>query len=91
MKIFKYTLESKPGVPQKVAMPMLFKVISTKVVDNKICVWAIVDEQAPTEDVTFYAIWTGEPANHVAGCNFIDTVVDFYGLVWHIFYKHGGW
>jgi hypothetical protein len=52
---------------------------------SELCVWALVDPQAQTEDVTLRILGTGHPATDKPG-RYIGTAHMMGGaLVWHVF------
>lgn len=82
MKIFKFTLS--PTFPI-VKMPKGAGIISAQSQGDSVCIWAIVDPDAPLEERLFEVIGTGHeipPGKR----RFIDTVQLMGGsLVFHVF------
>jgi len=87
MKIYKYQLEVTGS--QNIKMKRVEKFLDVKVVENKITLWAIVDENTIERFYTFKIIGTGEQITEdiefmkYLGTVVLDTSID--SLVWHIF------
>lgn len=87
MKIFKYELELADK--QIVTMPNMKWILDAQIQTGKLCVWAMVDENRETEDLTFYIFGTGNPIPEDIGYNnlfYIGSVQD-RGFVWHVFFE----
>lgn len=74
----------------KIEMPMNAEIISCKIQNGNICLWAIVETDTPYEERTFRIAGTGHPLElqYVTreDMTYIDTIVGFMGgLVFHIF------
>lgn len=65
-------------------MPKGAEILSVGEQDRDICLWALVDIEAPKELVGFSAFGTGQDI-HYDDITFIDTVQLLNGLVFHIF------
>lgn len=80
MKVFKYKLHQLGE--NVIAMPEGARIVSAGLdLGDFLCVWAEVDENAPTIDTSIYALYTG---HHVPKhCRFLATVVG--SLVYHIY------
>ena len=87
--IYKYPVEE-----EKVYLPLNAKIISVKIIRNKLCIYAIVD---PTETATkehkVFVFGTGRPLStemqeQMNNMIFLGTIIepdDLFGeLVWHI-------
>ncbi len=73
---------------QTVAMPEGAKALSVQVQKDFLCIWAIVDSEAPVRDVTVYVCGTGHPLDMGEDTVYVGTVqVASGGLVWHVFMK----
>ena len=71
---------------QVIQLPQNAQILSVQEQHGELCLWALVEEQAETEDWTIQIIGTGNPAYHVDAGDFIGTVQARGGyLVWHIF------
>lgn len=88
MKIFKYQLEVTGS--QNIKMKRVEKFLDVKVVENKITLWAIVDENTIERFYNFSIIGTGEQITEdiefmkYLGTVILDTPIDSF--VWHVFY-----
>jgi len=85
MRIWKWTLSVLDV--QTVQMPKGAQVLSVQVQDGEPQLWAMVDEQAPTEPRTFATYGTGHPLPDVANHGrFVSTYQMHSGrLVFHVF------
>ena len=83
--IGKFKLEIIPEQP--IDIPICSKILSVKEQDGKLCLWALINTDLGTHQVTVYIKGTGHPADdiHDLSPDFIDTVVMSDGLVWHVF------
>lgn len=80
--VFKYSL---PEVGANgLELPKGAKVISADVQGQMICLWAIVNPEAPKETRQFVVAPTGNGVD-VTGLDFIQTTFTVNGLVWHVF------
>lgn len=84
--IWKYELEI---APQQVSMPKGAKILSVANQDGEICLWALVDQHAPTEERSIEVIGTGwnldkEHKSISSELTFIGTVL-VGPYVWHVF------
>jgi hypothetical protein len=83
-RIFKYPLKIEDE--QIVLIGGGGQVLSVGVQDNRLFVWALVDQSYNAVPIRFYIVGTGNPANHVASnLRFVGTVQMPNGLVWHVF------
>jgi len=88
MKIYKYELTSSNQMYiSKVKMPMIRKPISVGEQNNKLFVWAEIDESDKDfMDVMFIVIPTGAEVSLVDDMIFIGTVQMSNGEVFHIYW-----
>lgn len=83
MKIFKYDL-SVTDV-QDIEMPAGAVLLSVQMQYGRLCVWAVVNPEAPTMPRRFWVIGTGRTVPERIGI-FLGTVQMAGGdLVWHVF------
>jgi len=87
MKIFKYPI----GIHDKltIRMPEGAKVLCVQTqkseADEVPCIWALVDDKAPTEERTFLTFGTGHPIEKMPG-DWIGTYqLEDGALVFHVF------
>lgn len=80
-RIFKYVLTGEVS-RSIVSMPAMASVIHFAVQDDKFCIWAIVDDEGPVGDRTFWVRPTGGAV--VEGTYFLFTTLDG-PFVWHLF------
>jgi len=83
--IHKYPLQFEESVC-KLKMPINAKVLTVQFQDDKLCLWARVnDDEQQVEEREFRAYGTGEEVNEY-DLEYIKTVQEHNGaLVWHIF------
>jgi hypothetical protein len=80
--VWKFQLEVTDH--QSLFMPVGAEVLTCGFQGNELFVWALVDDQAASEDRQFRIIGTGHEADCVQSWRYVNTV--FYNtLVWHIF------
>ena len=66
------------------AMPRGAQILTVHEQYGEVCLWALVDPDAPTEDRRFHIVGTGHPSAHLK--NYIGTAQVAGGaLVWHVF------
>lgn len=70
---------------QTVDMPIGAKILSVKMRDGTICIWAIVDTNAKNEQRKIGIVGTGN-LFWCFNCDFLGTVIDG-PFVWHVFIK----
>jgi len=72
------------GADAPVKLPVGAEIIAAQYQHGDLCVWAIVDPDAETEDRPIHVIGTGNPIPD--GVSYVDTVQAGDGLlVWHVF------
>lgn len=83
--IYKYPLRTEEL--QFVKLPIGAEILCVKSQANDLCLWALVDNEAETEDRCFVVLPTGsEIKSHTEDLKYIDTVLWFNGtLVFHVF------
>lgn len=82
-RVLKYPLD--PAFQQTVAMPGGARVVRVAYQREKLCVWAVVQADAPVEPRVFTILGTGESIPHpVLDGQYVGTVDDPSGFVWHI-------
>lgn len=82
ISIYKYTIKDKKWAE---VMPRGARILSVGAQRGQICLWALVDTEAPEEARCFRVYGTGRPVE-VENLLFIGTVILGEGdLVWHIF------
>ena len=82
--IWKYELPMQEDV--YLQMPEGAEVLSVGEQHGRLCLWALVDDNACTEGRAFSIRGTGYPADGVETQTHIGTVVTAGGaLVWHVF------
>lgn len=79
--IYKYSLDERNSFH----LPVDFKILSVQIQNGSVCVWALVDTEAPTKTVLFPVYGTGHKLPDDPGV-YIGTVQDD-NFVWHIFMK----
>lgn len=84
--IWKYELEI---ASQQVSIPKGAKILSVANQDGEICLWALVDQHAPTEERSIEVIGTGwdlkrDYKSIASELTFIGTVL-VGSYVWHVF------
>lgn len=82
--IYKYKLTDSQQI---ILIKGFQKVLSTKIVDDKICVWVLLDPNGKPKNVKFYICGTGNSLpKDITMCTFIDTLKDG-SFFWHLFYR----
>lgn len=85
--IWKFPLPVDDSVD--VMMPAGARVLHLELQDGPMCLWALVDTEAPIVARTFHVIGTGNPAEHVTELPYIGSVqqpfVREVVFVWHVF------
>lgn len=83
-KIFKYFLEITDV--QEIQIPEDSGMICAKNQNEKLVMWAIVEDENPLEFVTIRIVGTGHPLPKDKSFQYIDTAQFSEGrLVWHVF------
>lgn len=82
--IYKYTLDKTDR--QEIPIPFEALILSVKVQNGRICVWAEVDTDNDNIPWTFWVVGTGNPIpdDCVVGGNHIGSVLDG-PFVWHVY------
>lgn len=83
MVIYKYSLS--PEAYQYLEMPSIQRILSVQNQGGNICVWAIVDREAPVRRYRFAIYGTGNSINLAYSQEFIGTV-QIDNFVWHVFF-----
>lgn len=81
--IYKYKLELADVQP--VNMPMNAEILCAKVQDGNICIWALVDSNAPMIRRVIEIIGTGNPIADVGRSRKYIGTVEQNPFIWHIF------
>jgi hypothetical protein len=89
MRIYKYELEITDT--QTIMMPSRAKLLSVQPSDpnrqeNRLWVWALVDEKVPSASREFLIVGTGNPCN-INFYAYLGTCMMPNGLVWHVFHR----
>lgn len=91
MKIFKYPLQTTDH--QYVWLPEGFSILSVQEQRGdlvpELMLWAMVEERNPAAAVEILIYGTGHNLDNVPK-EYLNTVQDYNGLVWHIFRKISG-
>ena len=83
-QIWKYTLAI--GDFAIVAMPIGAEILLVANQRDEVCLWALVDPLAETEERTFRIIGTGHGSEGIDARSHIGSVLTMGGsLVWHVF------
>jgi hypothetical protein len=82
MVIWKYELSIT--AMQEIEVPLGAKVLSAKMQDQRLCLWAMVDPNEQRIRMPIEIIGTGHKTSNCCSREFIDTVIDG-PFVWHIF------
>lgn len=84
-KIFKYPIDITDK--QSFSMPVGAKILTVQVQNGNPFIWAMVDPEAPTEEVTIRVHGTGHPIYDSSNLEYISTFQSMYGvnLVFHVF------
>ncbi len=84
-KIFKYPIDITDK--QSFSMPVGAKILTVQVQNGNPFIWAMVDPEAPTEEVTIRVHGTGHPIYDSSNLEYIGTFQSMYGvnLVFHVF------
>lgn len=61
------------------------QVLTAQIQRGEICLWAMVNDEAPMEEREFRIIGTGHPVNESWRLIYIGTVQTSDGLVFHVF------
>jgi len=81
-RIYKYSV----GIVsrQAIIMPKNAAILSIQFQDGSLCMWALVNPEAPNESRTFAVIGTGHDFPHDVDWTYLATVQDG-SYIWHIF------
>jgi len=87
-RILKYELDVIDR--QTVALPIWSSILSVIEQDNRVVVYALVDDAiTETRDKVFRIVGTGHPFPDHEECTYLATVSTFGGsLVWHVFIEN---
>jgi len=66
-------------------LPVAAKLLSVKMQDGRITLWAAVDPDIKTETRKFWVLGTGWGIPKGIALVPLDTVIDAFGYVWHVF------
>ena len=81
-KIYKYELERTDA--QYIHLPIGYKMLAVKIQNDRIFLWALVDNNNPIYHAYIRIFGTGNPIEDESNLEFIDTVEDS-SFIWHIF------
>ena len=81
-KIYKYELERTDA--QYIHLPIGYKMLAVKIQNDRIFLWALVDDSNTSVKVKIRIFGTGNPIEDESNLEFIDTVEDS-SFIWHIF------
>lgn len=85
-RIFKYPIEITDE--QKIDMPQGAQILSAQMQNDKLCLWAAVDDNFTSAPIVIRVLGTGHPVPDIEGLRYIGTAQDQrLGLVWHVFEK----
>ena len=70
---------------QTILMPKGARILSFQLQNNIPCIWAIVNTEAKKETRTFLVLGTGNIFSIKNKLNFMGTIQDSNGFVWHLF------
>lgn len=73
-------------MPQDIEAPIV-DFLTVQYQGDTICVWAIVNPDAPPNKYRLYVEGTGWESSKISYDTYIGTVQDGGGYVWHIFYE----
>lgn len=84
-KIYKYPFDLSDCV--SIEIPSVFKILKVAYQNDKLTMWAIVDTGSPERNIRLRIFGTGFEVPHTAyySWQFLDTIFDPYGFVWHVF------
>lgn len=83
--IYKYPINLTTE-KQCLCLPENSQLLSVQMQNEKLCVWALIDESQPLSMVRFHIFGTGENLPDDLNTVFLGTVQD--GIyVWHVFYE----
>jgi hypothetical protein len=88
LTIYKIPVTNNPKLPTDYTV---LKILTVQLQDGEPKIWALVDPSTPSEDNgSVIEIGTGwNLSNNVKDAEYISTVQDEYGYVWHYFYVKG--
>jgi len=80
-----------PNARRMLLIPVKSKILKVGMQDGEICMWAIVDPDAPIWEKEFRVVGTGWDLDEsIFSWEYLDTVIDEdKGLVWHVFANQG--
>lgn len=85
--IYKYKLEVTDE--QVIQLHSDYKILSVKEQYSELVLWAVVDTEKPKTNVTISIVGTGHEIKErdelFSYWEYIDTVMSYNGLVWHVF------
>ena len=81
-RVFKYPLSIVNR--QVVEMPKWVSILKVAFQDGQLCMWCQVTPSYQKITYPIYIVGTGYPLPHIA-LNYLETVADKRGLVWHIY------
>lgn len=82
-RIFKYKLQVNDEVA--VALPAGAEILSVQEQHTKLCLWALVDPAADTEQRVFAIVETGESFGYATPNYTYIATVQMMPFVWHVF------
>lgn len=83
--IYKYPINLTTE-KQRLCLPENSQLLSVQMQNEKLCVWALIDESQPMSMVRFHIFGTGDNLPDDLNAVFLGTVQD--GIyVWHVFYE----
>jgi hypothetical protein len=86
-KIYKYLMEITSY--QQIKMPLSAKILKIAEQNNKLYLWAMVNNTNHTYDMEIKIIGTGfQFKEELDRYEYVETVIMSDGFVWHIFIKH---
>lgn len=73
---------------QKIQMPKGAKVLTAAMQGELLCLWALVDDDAPKVEAAFWVLGTGNPIDHPKNIGEHIATVPMHGgmLIWHVFH-----
>lgn len=83
-RVFKYVIEVSGF--QEVEMPSGADILTAQIQYDKICLWALVNDDNPKEKRRIIVAGTGHPIEYEGILAFIGTIQELNGqLIWHVF------
>ncbi len=84
--IYKYVLGGGGSVkPIDIAMPIGARILKVQMQGEKITLWAAVDTAVKDMNYRFWVLGTGWTVPKGIALNHLNTVIDPFDYVWHIF------